>query len=293
MALSFLLVPLLLAAAHRGAKPAASPPPRQIIGVVSEIAGSVEIRKGRGAASKPARIGYALRAGDALELGPDGSATIVLPAKCEVVRAPAATARTLMASGSDVTASAGELTRRPLDPCLAAVRITADPDSTLRAGATVLRGATGLLLLEPADLKVCTPRPRIRWKSEVDAASARITILDTKGVRIATGSAAHGSQEVDFPGSAPLIIGESYRVTVDLLDAAGRTLGTADAPFSIATQPEIDAVTRSHGLLAAMYADDAGCFVDALRLYREAAGDDPPENVARRVKWLTGVLGGE
>lgn len=278
--------------AARGAKPAASPSPRPVVGVVSEVSGSAALRNGKGKASKPARIGYALRAGDTLELGAGATATIVLPSRCEVVSATAA-AGTLTATAEDLKSSAGDLARSPLDPCLSATRITAAADSTLRAGATVLRGDAGLLVLEPADLTVCTTRPRIRWKSAIDAARASVTILDATGASIGTGTAGGGAHSLDFPGATPLAAGEAYRVRVDLLDAAGATLRSAEGPFSVASQPQMDSVTRSGGFLAALYADDAGCWADALRLYRESAGENPPENVAARVKWLAGVLGVE
>lgn len=153
------------------------------------------------------------------------------------------------------------------------------------------------MLLEPAHLKSCDDRPRFRWKSSARGKDVRLSVVAHDGNLVLSLTAPAEPGTMDLPAdAAALRSGESYRLRAELLDAKGGVVASSDAPFAVASAGEIAAVRRFRTergmtLVAAMLADDAGCYGEAWALYREALGDHPPEGARERLGWLSRVLG--
>lgn len=293
----------LAAPAKTAATPAPEPARNVSVGIFTEISGAVDVVRARPAdrPKKAARVGFAVHAGDEVKVGEGGRARIVVQAKCESVLVTGAKTVTVGAEGVTLAKDAkGKLEVSRLEPCLGASYIDLEPDSSLRAGAGRLRASEpAIVALEPADLKVCTQRPTFRWKASGDrfpGARVRIAVLEENGTeRFAY--IAGNTDASPFPeAAAPLEHGRTFKVRYELRGQDETVLAGVEAPFRVASAKEMEILARhrtaSGGatLLGAMFADDFGCYVEALRDYRAAVGDDPPDNVSVRILWLSTVL---
>jgi hypothetical protein len=212
--------------------------PRPPIGLVTELRGDVRLQRAGEGQSRPLGRTAFLHAGDRLQTGTDGHATL-LQLHAPVAAIPPDRSLVLEALPPSTRSDA-------LSPALlalltrhfpAAARAAAEPSADVRRG----QGDLVITLLAPRHNLVLEARPSFEWTRAPDASRYEVTLYD-RGERVLWRTTTRGTR-LTYPASRRPLPPGRYTWEVDA--EGGSRSGLDTAPFTVATAAQAAAARRA------------------------------------------------
>lgn len=269
MRLALVGVGVLLAANLFAATPGGKKEPAAVI---SNLSGEVYLLQEGTTKKKRAELASFLFAGDKLDLGSNGTVTLVYFQGCREETLKGKGAALILADktkglGKTVVASI------PLKKCGPPPKVEITTESSLAKGVLTLRGQNMITRLSPSETKVLTQSPAFSWSSP-ESKKFTVALYDKNLVKL--WQVETEKQEISYPAKAsPLKWGEMYRWSVN---------NDVYAYFAVATEEEIKHLKEKAGsyeiiggqahrstsffLLVALMYEEAGFNLEAANGYQ-------------------------
>lgn len=240
--------------------------------MITNLSGEVYLLRGGAPKRVKAELAYFLFPGDKLDVGVNGTTTLVYFQGCrqEVLKGKGSAqvlADKTKALGKTVVAST------PLKKCGPPPTVEITPESSLAKGVLTLRGQVGITRLSPAETKVLNVNPTFSW-SAPEPRKFTVALYDKILNKLWEGRTE--GQEIKYPAELPpLQRGEMYRWSVNK---------DVYAYFSVAKEEEVKALEEkrknyemnaqspssdlTYLLLSALMYSEAGFNLEAANYYQ-------------------------